>query len=170
MLLGGNCPVFSDERELVSAVVPIYGMCECLSGWDMTGGGGGSVGGTEGLRRAAAHLLHMPVVQTPQLDKSVHIDMRHISRQIGGGMGWGRCFIILSCPLRSLALALALADYLLSDNSGGGTLPDLVGVLMVAPLLQQRHHWPVHGHRRWWQHTPYIGIGRVLSVRRKGCQ
>ena len=69
------------ERELVSSVVPIYGMCECLSGWDMTGVGG-SVGGAEGLRRrAGAHQLHMPVVQTSQFDERVYIVMRQL--------GWG---------------------------------------------------------------------------------
>ena len=97
----------------------------------MTGGGGGICRWVRGAATGwRSPTTFFPVVQTPQLDKSVHIDMRHIGRQVG--VGWGRCFIILSCPFRSLALALALADYLLSDNSGGGTLPDLVGVLFLS--------------------------------------
>ena len=75
-----------------------------MVGWG-GGGGWGSVGGAEGLRRAGAHLLHMPVVQTPQLDKWLQIDIRQMGR----------------AGVSSFSLALALANYLLSDTLGGGT-------------------------------------------------
>ena len=78
-------------------------------------GGGGSVGGAEGLRWAGAHLLHMPVVQTPQLDKWLQIDIRQMGRA-----GVSSFSLALALAL-ALTLALALANYLLNDTLGGGT-------------------------------------------------